>query len=93
VAIQAQYPEQLSVLLINRNEQTQVANAFLSSIDTTGLTVVQDTEDAFFQAITGQTMPETLIYDGEGTLLYRKQGVFHPGELEQYVQAAVRANL
>jgi thiol-disulfide isomerase/thioredoxin len=64
------------ILAVNRKESKEQAERFLNTIPPLVKTIaVIDTSDFFYSAIGGYAMPETVIYDRAGTIIYQEHGV------------------
>lgn len=62
-------------IAINRKEQNAVAQAFLETLEgADDLIFVQDPNDAFYRSIEGSAMPETVIFDNDGDIVFRARG-------------------
>ena len=87
------YQEQgVTVVAINRAEPPTTAAAYLQSVNvpTTGsLHVWLDTNDAFYKGIGGFTMPETIIYNRDGTVNRHKRGFMNLEEMQSFVNTAL----
>ena len=74
--VQGEYPDDVVVIAINRQESLEQARSF--SNDRLGLgndmTFLLDPTDAFYKSIGGFAMPETLFIDGEGNIRLHKRG-------------------
>jgi thiol-disulfide isomerase/thioredoxin len=82
--------DNVHVLAINRAEPSTTAEAFLQSIDAVdGLMLVLDPDDRFYESIAGFTMPETVFYNPEGTVVLHKRGTMTYQELVQNTQKAI----
>jgi|CXWL01.1.fsa_nt_gi thiol-disulfide isomerase/thioredoxin len=78
---------EISVLAINRMENTATINAYLDFIGhPQGIIFLSDTTDNFYKTIEGYATPETVFYDRDGILIARKHGVLTEDELKGYVE-------
>lgn len=67
--------DQVSFLAINRAEQRTTAERFLRSVNaTSGVELILDPEDRYFNSIDGYAMPETLIYNQNGDIVLHIRG-------------------
>jgi len=82
VALQKEFTD-VSVVLINRGEDSERVESFLAEIDVhfADLTFLQDPKDSFYKAIGGFSMPETLfVKDGE--TIFHKRGFMTLSEMK-----------
>lgn len=78
------------VLAVNRGETAAAAQRFLQHIgvqDT--LTLVLDPTDQFYKKIDGYAMPETIVYDKDGQIVYRVRGPALEEELRSAINGAL----
>lgn len=74
------------VLAINRKENREQADRFLNSISPVPhIKIIVDTTDYFYGTTGGYAMPETIIYNKEGTVIDHLRGTL--------VDASLRAQL
>jgi len=80
--LQAQYPEHIAVIAINRGESREKSAGYVSSLPEKSqkITYALDPQDSFYQRIGGFTMPETLFVDEENVIRIHKRG---PMEFEE----------
>jgi thiol-disulfide isomerase/thioredoxin len=65
----------MRVVAINRSEPQETAQAFLNQFPVTdGIQIVLDSDDQFYENIGGFSMPETIIFNERGEIIYRKHG-------------------
>lgn len=82
--------EGVQVLAINRAEPATTAERFLRSVGATdGVMLILDPDDRYFESIEGFTMPETVIYDRTGAVIYRHHGEVPIDKLRQYLDEAI----
>ncbi len=75
------------VVAMNRGEPAQTAERFLNRIGATeGVTLAFDPDDNFYDSVSGYAMPETLVYDQAGELLYHHRGVVSVELIEQNIK-------
>ena len=78
------------VLAINRRESKEQAERYLRQLSATeGVILILDPDDHFYTSIGGVSMPETVIYDRRGDVVFHKQGPMEIDEIRQYVEAAL----
>lgn len=77
-------------IAINRKENKREANAFLNHFGAPAYVLyVLDPTDRFFKNTDGYAMPETLIYDRNGNVVFHKQGIVSLEELKQQTESAL----
>jgi len=85
IEVASQHRDALHVLAINRKEDLGVMRSFL---DTFGISrsiiFLHDPSDAFYAAIGGYAMPETVFYDADGVMVQHKRGVLTREELDAF---------
>jgi len=75
---------------INRQEPREQATRFVETLPNISLvTIVIDTTDHFYKAIEGYAMPETIIYNADGTTSRHIRGTFNESELRSIIQTSV----
>jgi thiol-disulfide isomerase/thioredoxin len=81
------YPE-LVVLAFNRGESAQTAQAYLDHFNiTTEIQLVLDPTDNFFSSIDGYSMPETIIFNPSGDVVYHARGPITESQLRSRLSA------
>lgn len=82
--------EGVVALAVNRKEGSEQAQRYLGTMaPLQSVKVVIDTTDFFYTAIGGYAMPETVIYNREGTIIEHYRGTFNADELERKVSELV----
>ena len=77
---------QVNFIAINRGETQATVEAYLADMDLSGpQTYLLDEADAFYRAIGGIAMPETLFINSDGSLHFHKRGVMSIEEIHQRV--------
>jgi len=89
-ALQAQYPDDVQVLAINRAERQRTAQQFIEQVGVTNIELIADPTDYYFETIGGQAMPETVFYDVAGNIVHHKRGVISATELQRYTDIALQ---
>lgn len=88
-SVAAEYPE-VRFLAINRAEQRTTAERFLRSVNaTSGIELILDPEDHYYESISGYAMPESVIYDKNGDIIHRFRGDIDLQVLRQMLDEAV----
>ena len=73
----------VTILAINRAEPASTARLYLRSLEVNEkVQLVLDADDRFYKSIAGYTMPETIIYDQDGTIARHIRGYVSNTELE-----------
>jgi thiol-disulfide isomerase/thioredoxin len=81
------------VIAVNRKEDVRKINSFLETVGVFSNTLfVIDKSDAYYTAIGGFTMPETIFYDSKGQVVFHKRGSMILQEMRKYTQDALRAS-
>lgn len=76
---------------INRAETVEVAQGFTDELGISqALMFLLDPSDAFYQAIGGFSMPETLFVNPDGTVQFHKRGPLTQEEIRERAQELVR---
>lgn len=81
--VAAEYREQgVSVVAINRAESKSTAESFLAQLGLiSGVQLVVDADDHYYQTIGGYTMPETIFYNQLGAVVLHKRGPLSEAEV------------
>lgn len=78
------------VLTINRGENRFTAERYLSTITVPdNLQIIIDPADHFFTAAEGYTMPETILYNRDGSIALHQRGNIQVEELKEAITVAV----
>jgi thiol-disulfide isomerase/thioredoxin len=82
--IQAQYPEDVVFIAINRGQSLNTAQDFTDKIGLLSerMIFLLDEEDAFYKSIGGYTTPETIFVDKNGDIVFHKRGAMDIKEIE-----------
>jgi len=73
--LQAAYRNDVRVIAVNRAESQARAEGYLSDLGVLGgMIYLYDGGDAWYRAIGGFSMPETLFVDAEGVIVLHKRG-------------------
>ena len=84
--VQGELGDQLAIVAINRAESLAVAKQFSDQVGFTGrLILLLDPSDSFYQAIGGFSMPETILVDREGKIVFHKRGPMKVDEIRERV--------
>lgn len=80
--LQEMYPNQILVIAVDRRERLSIAKEFTDKHNVTDrLVLLLDPTDAFYKAIGGSSMPETIFVDTDGTIRIHKRGVMSLEEM------------
>lgn len=86
------YPD-LRVLAINRKEsKAQVSRYLATQPDLERVELIIDTTDQFFSTVDGYTMPESLVFDETGKVVYHARGNINPIELRETLDEVLVTN-
>ncbi len=89
--VAGRYPDDLSVLAINRQERPGHAQRFLRSIEELPhLIILLDPDDRFYRDIDGYTIPETVVYDTDGEVVAHFHGVVEAADIEAAFEHILR---
>lgn len=78
--------DDVRIVAINRREGSYQAQRFLQTLDElSNLEIILDESDRFYRDVAGYTMPETIIYDSRGEILFRHRGTGAPRVVEEYL--------
>lgn len=91
VTLVSEYSDQrIEIVGINRGESREAAERFLKTVGISdSLRLVLDPEDRFYKSIQGYAMPETIVYDQKGNIVYHARGVVDIGELREHIDATL----
>jgi len=90
-AVQEEFGDQVVIIAIDRVETKKVAQSYSDDLGLTDkLIFLLDPGDAFYQAIGGFSMPETLFVNADGTINFHKRGPMAKDEIRQRVQALLQ---
>lgn len=82
-ALQAEHPDDVVVIAINRAEPKLQMQYYLESLtDVDNVQFLNDANDSFFAHVDGFTIPETIFYDQTGTMVSHQRGVVGSERLE-----------
>jgi thiol-disulfide isomerase/thioredoxin len=85
--LQSNFPDDISVIAVNRAEPNSIAKDFLDNLeDVQGITFLADSEDSFFKSIGGFSMPETVFVNGKGEILEHKRSPLKFDEMKDTVE-------
>jgi len=64
----------VTIIALNRKESKDQADRFLNTLPPLdSLRIIIDTTDQFYNAVAGYAMPETVVYDRNGELLFHER--------------------
>ena len=83
--------QRVTVIAVNRKEDSRTANNFVATLEQTVDDVVfaLDPDDVFYKAIGGFTMPETVFYDRAGNIAVHKRGFMPLEEMRLHTATAL----
>ena len=71
---------------VNRKESKEIAKSYLATLGSfEHLQFAIDVNDTYYASIGGYAMPETVIYDASGDIVFHKRGPVTPTELEERI--------
>lgn len=83
--------EDLVVLAINRAEPKTTAERFLQTLGVTDrVELILDADDRYYQSVEGFAMPETIVYNQEGEIVYRERGPITSEQLAAVVNELMK---
>ncbi len=78
------------VIAINRAESKLQIQAYLNTLPSFSNTIVlQDVGDSYYKFIGGFSMPETVFYDTDGTVVVHKRGFMRLEEMRQQLETVL----
>lgn len=88
-ALQTEMENRAVFVLINRAESLEKAKQFSERAGTSGDTVLLlDHEDAFYKAIGGFAMPETIFLNKAGVMLHHRRGLINTETIKRWLSLA-----
>lgn len=73
----------IKVLAINRKESREVAGRYMLELPPLpNVTFILDSKDYYFNSLEGYAMPETIIYNKAGEIVFHGRGNSRPDELK-----------
>jgi thiol-disulfide isomerase/thioredoxin len=77
----------IRVIAINRGESPRVGSAYLQQLHTSAaVSYVYDATDAWYRAIGGYMMPETVFIREDGTVAHHQRGVLSLEDMRAYAE-------
>ncbi len=87
------FGDQVRFVALNRMEDPTTARAYLGTLSTyEGIEYVIDTEDTFYKTVEGYAMPETLVYDQIGNIVYHTRGLLSREEVEPILRSLIESD-
>jgi len=94
VALQKEFPEDIKVIAVNRRESAGKGSNFLAELGIEdALVYLYDPTDAWYRAIGGFSMPETLFVNRQGEIVVHKRGFMALPEMREHIQKTLTSNL
>lgn len=82
--------ENVDVLAVNRMEGISMANAFLKTLPSLeNLIIIIDNRDQIFTETGGFTIPETMVLNSRGELIYQEKNTFTKDKIIEAVKVAI----
>ncbi len=90
-SMQEQYGDRVTILAINRMEDTILIRSFLETfgIKQEGLIFLTDPTDFFYRAIDGYAMPETIFYRSDGVIQNHVRGTLTESDLIRFIDTLI----
>jgi thiol-disulfide isomerase/thioredoxin len=86
-ALARSFDGRIQVIAINRGESSRVGKAYLAQLETSSaVTYVYDPGDAWYRAIGGYMMPETVFIREDGTVAHHHRGVLSSADMRRYTE-------
>lgn len=87
---QKEFEGQVNIIAIDRAESLAVAKSFTDELDVTaGLIFLLDPDDSFYRSISGFSMPETILVNGDGQIVFHKRGPMDLIEIRQRINQLI----
>lgn len=87
---QKEFEGQVNIIAIDRAESLSVAKKFTDGLDVTAsLIFLLDPKDSFYKSIGGFSMPETILVNGDGQIVFHKRGPMDLNEIRQRINALI----
>lgn len=81
------FGDTVRIIALNRMEPKETVQAYLETIEQpTGIEFLLDQDDYFFKTVGGYAMPETIVFDSIGNIIFHKRGTLQKDELETTVR-------
>lgn len=85
--------ESIKIIAINRSEPRTTAERFLKTVTVAdSVELVLDADDRYFKSVGGYAMPETIIYDKKGDIVYHHRGEISEELANKYISEAISKN-
>lgn len=85
--------DQVTVLAINRAEPRATAERYLKFVGVSDeVKLILDPEDRYYTSIGGYAMPETIVYDHTGAIVYHHRGAVPAETLRLQIQKALESS-
>lgn len=85
---QREFGERVVIIAVDRAEPAETAKRFVEGLGVAkGLRFLLDPEDAFYRAIGGFSMPETVFVDREGVIRIHKRGPMEINEIRDKIRS------
>ena len=85
-ALKEKFGDQVRIIALNRMESGAIVEAYLASIAAhEGIEYLLDSTDYFFKTTDGYAMPETVIFDDIGNVVFHLRGAANENELSTVI--------
>lgn len=86
-----EFAGEVVVISINRGESRQTSKEYTDAFQVTDrITFLLDPSDAFYEAVGGISMPETLFLDRDGRVRYHARGPLQKDEFRRQVELLIK---
>jgi len=91
IQAQQRYGNAITILAINRMEDTIIIRSFLETfgIQQDGIIFLTDPSDFFYRAIGGYAMPEMVFYRSDGVIQNHIRGTVTESDLNQFIESLI----
>lgn len=91
VTAQKEFGDKVTIISIDRAESLTVAKTFTDELGVTdGIIFLLDPKDSFYRSISGFSMPETILVNGEGQIVFHKRGPMDLIEIRQRINSLIK---
>ena len=86
--LKKKYGDRITIIAPNRAESAQVAKPFSDALNLgSGISFLIDPDDAFYKAVGGYAMPETLFVNDRGEVVFHQRGPMSIEEVDAHLRA------
>lgn len=89
-SVKEQYGDRVAVIALNRTEEQRIIDDYRNAVLLPRtITYVNDSDDAFFERVSGTSMPEVVVYGGDGSLITHLIASPSAEELAAFIASAL----